>query len=96
MIERINEKEKELNKLLKIVHKLQNDVDTFDKLKDSLVDINNYYGSSDYFYDLEEYEKGNIKVPCGILAEDTIWNMQDDIIEIAGKMNEIAAIISEE
>ena len=95
MNERVKEKEEKLNKILKIVYKLKKDMNLFENLENDLIDLNNYYGSSDYFYDLEEYDKGNIDVPCGVLGEDTIWNMQDDIIDLYNKLEKIVLTIKE-
>ena len=72
MNERVIEKENKLNKLIKIVNKLEKDIDNLEKYQNDLYDINNYYGSNDYYIDLEAYDKGLITTNCGVLSEDII------------------------
>ena len=82
MNERVKEKEEKLNRLLKIVNKLEKD-------------INNYYGSNEYYIDLEAYDKGLITTPCGVLAEDTIWNMLEKLRDEEERLNEIISYLDE-
>ncbi len=95
MNERVKEKEDKLNKLLKIVNKLEKDIDTLSCYQNDLIDINNYYGSNDYYIDLEAYDKGLITTPCGVLGEDTIWNMLEKLRDEEVKLNEIISNLDE-
>lgn len=50
--------------------------------------LNKYYGSKNWFKDKDMYENNLIsKVKAGVLAEDTVWNLNDDIIELINEMN---------
>ena len=95
MNERVKEKEDKLNRLLKIINKLEKDLDTLSCYQNDLIDINNYYGSNDYYIDLEAYDKGLISTPCGVLAEDTIWNMLEKLREEKERLNEIVSYLDE-
>ena len=95
MNERIKEKEEKLNKLLQIVNKLKKNIDLLEKNKDLLTDINNYYGSNEYYIDLEAYDKGQITTPCGVLSEDTIWDLLNDLREQKTRIDEILLVIEE-
>ena len=95
MNERVKEKEEKLNRLLKIVNKLEKDIDTLSCYQNDLIDINNYYGSNDYYIDLEAYDKGLITTPCGVLSEDTIWNMLEKLREEKERLSEIISYLDE-
>ena len=52
--------------------------------------INKYYGSTGWFQDKEMYENNILpKVKAGVLGEDTIWNMNDDINNLILEMQSI-------
>ena len=95
MNERVKEKEDKLNKLLKIINKLEKDIDTLSCYQNDLIDINNYYGSNDYYIDLEAYDKGLITTSCGVLSEDTIWNMLEKLREEKERLSEIISYLDE-
>ena len=45
--------------------------------------------TDDYYIDLEAYDKGLITTPCGVLAEDTIWNMLEKLRDEKVKLKNI-------
>lgn len=65
-----------------------------DGQKDYL-ELTAYYGSPDYFSDLEDYEKGKFSkdIKCGILSQDSIYDLIGDNFNTAIKMLEIATKI---
>ena len=95
MNERVKEKEDKLNKLLKIVNKIEKDLDNLEKNQNDLLDINNYYGSNDYYVDMEAYDKGLVNTPCGVLAEDTIWDMLEKLREQQERLEKIVSQLEE-
>ena len=90
MIERINKNEERLDSILSSIKNLDNALDNFKSNKNNLRLVNNYYGSKNWFNDKDNYELGNIKpVKAGVLSEDTVWNMNDDINDLLDKMENI-------
>ncbi|MGI5949155.1 DUF4298 domain-containing protein [Peptoniphilus sp.] len=59
--------------------------DRYEKLKD-------YYGSDDYFDDLESWDRGEFPkdLRCGVLSEDAVFNLMGDNFSTAIKMLEVA------
>lgn len=90
MIERITKNEERLDSILSSIKNLDNALDNFKSNKNNLRLVNNYYGSKNWFNDKDNYELGNIKpVKAGVLSEDTVWNMNDDINDLLDKMENI-------
>ena len=93
MIERITKNEERLDNILLSIDKLNKALDEFKSNKKNIQLINKYYGSNNWFKDKEMYEKDLIsRVKAGVLSEDTVWNMFEDINEL---MEEMKLIINE-
>ncbi|MBQ7668509.1 MAG: DUF4298 domain-containing protein [Clostridia bacterium] len=89
-VKRITTNERRLNKLLKVVANLEKSVDDFETTKQELKDLNSYYGSKEWFSDLKDYDTGKIKkIKAGVLSEDAVWNLNEDIKELIEKMKKI-------
>jgi len=89
MMERIKLNEEKFNKIKKSFEKLEREFDGFEKLENEFNDLNFYYGSSEWFSDKEAFEKGKIKyVNAGVLSEDTIWNLNEDIKDFVIRVND--------
>ena len=87
MIDRITQNEERLDKLLISVRKLDEAIDDFVSNKRNLNKLKRYYGSKSWFKDKEAYEKGQIKhVKAGVLCEDAVWDVLDEIDEIKAKI----------
>lgn len=87
MIDRIIKNEERLDKLLESIKKLNNAFDEFESNKRDLDLLKKYYGSKNWFKDKELYENGTIKkIKAGILSEDAVWNMLDEIDELKKRM----------
>ena len=91
MIERIEKYEEIFNKINKLNKKMDNILDEYKDILKDIKDINKYYGSKTWFKDLESFDNKELKVKAGVLSEDGIWNMDEDIVEIAKKMNQISS-----
>ena len=89
MKERIEKNEERLDKVILSVNNLENALTEFKKNKRNITLLNNYYGSKNWFKDKEAYEKGLIDVKAGVLAEDTVWNLLDDIENLILEMRKI-------
>ncbi len=92
MIDRISKNEERLNKLLESINKLNNALDEFESNKKDLDLLKKYYGSKNWFKDKELYENGKIKnIKAGVLSEDAVWNMLDEIDELMNRMKNYTA-----
>jgi hypothetical protein len=90
MIDRINKNEERLDKILANIKELNTAIDHFKENKKDLIQLKRYYGSKAWFKDKELYEKGLIsKVKAGVLSEDTVWNMLEDIDNLIEEMKSI-------
>ncbi len=90
MKERIEENEKRLDDVLSSVRKLEEAISLFKSNKDNLKKLNKYYGSKNWFKDKQAYEKKLIpQVKAGVLSEDAVWNLDEEVSEILSQMKEI-------
>ncbi|MBR4262681.1 MAG: DUF4298 domain-containing protein [Bacilli bacterium] len=90
MIERINKNEERLNNILLSIKELDNALNTFKNKKKDIYLINKYYESKNWFLDKEKYESNKIKnIKAGVLSEDSVWNMNEDINDLINEMKNI-------
>lgn len=93
---RIENNEKRLDNLNNIVSSLDKDLDYFKKLIPDYKLLNKYYGSKSWFKDKNDFEKGKIKnIKTGVLSEDAVWNLDEDVSEIIIKMQEIVLLMKD-
>ena len=89
-MKRIEDNEKRLDKLSKIVSKLNNNLVNFEELIQDYYSLNEYYGSKEWFQDKDAFESGKIKnIKAGVLSEDAVWNLDENIKDLIIKMEEI-------
>ncbi len=90
MKERIEENEKRLDDVLSSVRKLEEAISLFKSNKDNLKKLNKYYGSKNWFKDKEAFESKKItNIKAGVLSEDAVWNMNEDINDLIKEMKNI-------
>ncbi len=90
MLKRIQENEERLDKIIKNSRKLQEALDLFESNINDIFLLKKYYSSKKWIQDKENYEYGNIpKIKAGVLSEDAVWNLLDDITDIKVKMQNI-------
>ena len=95
MIERIEKNEELLDGILDNIKKLEIELQNLKNNKTKISIINKYYGSKNWFKDKEAYESNKIsKIKAGILSEDTVWNMNENISDLLLEMQEIIKIFS--
>ena len=72
---------------------LENLVQALQKFKDTQQDyiqLNKYYGSKAWFKDKEDYENNKLpKVKAGVLSEDAVWNLNEEIDDALKQMSQI-------
>ncbi len=90
MIKRIEENEKRLDRLLESVKDLEQALENFKSKKKDLKELKKYYGSKKWLKDKEAYEQNKIpKIKAGVLSEDAVWNLLENIDELKKEMNAI-------
>lgn len=81
MKKRIEENEQYLDDLLEFINKTKKFTNSLDDINNKLTKLNKYYGSKDWFKDLKEYDKKKLNIKAGVLSEDGIWNMNENLTE---------------
>lgn len=90
MIDRITKNEERLDNILESIKELEKALENFKNNQKNIKLINKYYGSKNWFKDKEYYEQGKISnIKAGVLSEDAVWNMLDDIKYITNEMKMI-------
>ena len=87
-LSRIKRNEDLLDETLISISDLEKSLDNFKSNIKNIKLLNKYYGSRLRFKDKEMIENGSItNVKAGVLSEDTIWNMDEDIRFLIDEMN---------
>ena len=90
MIDRITKNEERLDKLLSNIKELEVALENFKASKKDLDLLNKYYDSKNWIKDKDAYENGSIpKVKAGVLSEDAVWNLNEDINDLIKDMKSI-------
>ena len=90
MIERISKNEERLDKLLLNIKELEKALENFKASKKDIDLLNKYYDSKNWIKDKDAYENGSIpKVKAGVLSEDAVWNLNEDINDLIKDMKSI-------
>ena len=97
MIDRITTNEERLKKALECINNLQESINKLNDTKEDIVKLNKYYGSKNWFKDKKLYEENKIeKIPAGVLSEDSVWNMYEDLNSLVLELKLIVDSIKEE
>ena len=90
MIDRISKNEERLESINICLKNVENSLDELKKNKKNIKLLNNYYGSINWFKDKESYENNKIpKIKAGVLSEDAVRNMNENIDELILEMQSI-------
>ena len=81
MKKRIEENEQYLDDLLEFINQTKEFTNSLDDINNKLTKLNKYYGSKDWFKDLKEYDKKKLNIKAGVLSEDGVWNMNENLTE---------------
>ena len=94
-IERIKEMEEILNNSIKTINDFESALDAFLKAQIGINKVSKYYGSENWFNDIEEYDSGKVHkdVKAGILSEDMAYDMLMNNRELAIRMLEVGTEI---
>ena len=87
---RITKNEEKLDSVLSSVKNLEKALEDFKSNKKNIKALNKYYGSRKWFNDKDKYENKKIpQVKAGVLSEDAVWNMFEDIDDLLLEMQKI-------
>ena len=90
MLERIIENEERLDLSLQAIKELEIALNNFKDNNNNIKLLNKYYGSKKWFKDKEAYENNEIEhIKAGVLSEDSVWNMNEDIRDLINTMQKI-------
>ena len=93
VINRITINEKRFDIIQDNINRLDELLNSFKNNKKELDLLNKYYGSKTWFKDKDSFEKNIIpRIKAGVLSEDAIWNLNDDIKELISEMKKIIDI----
>ena len=90
MIDRIKKNEERLDAALETVKKLEEAIELYRQNKKDISLLNKYYGSKNWFNDKKALEDGKLpKIKAGVLSEDAVWNMNEDLNSALKEMKRI-------
>ena len=89
---RISKNEKYLDDVLLSISKLEEALSLFKNNMCNIESLNKYYGSKEWFKDKERHDSGSINVKAGVLSEDAVWNMNEDINDLISEMRDIISV----
>lgn len=88
MKEQVIKFEKILDESRAIIDELQVILDKLEKNQNNYQELKVYYGSEEYFKDVELSDTYNVK--CGVLSQDSVYNLILDTYESNIRMLELA------
>ncbi|MBQ3393630.1 MAG: DUF4298 domain-containing protein [Oscillospiraceae bacterium] len=94
-IDRIRSAEERLNRAAKAMKELEFALEAYEAIGADVEIVSGYYGSPDWFSDLEAYDSGKLGVdpttlPAGILSEDAAYDLLTEYNDLAMEMSRIA------
>ena len=96
MKERVEENEKYFDNINELVSDMDKMLKDIERIKPQLDKITEYYGSEDWFKDIEAHTKKEIETKAGVLSEDGVWNMQEKFDENLHELRELTNSILNE
>ncbi len=94
-VERISKNEERLDRINVSIKQLNDAIEDFKSNLNDIKWLNKYYGSKEWFKDKEDYEKGKFQnLKAGVLSEDAVWNMNEELKDIICTMRKIDVYIN--
>lgn len=92
-IKNIEHMERVLNTLSTVVDALQKSVSDAENSLGDFHKLMNYYSSEHWLNDLNSYNSGNLPkdLKCGVLSEDSVYNLYGDYRELALRIIRLGA-----
>ena len=87
---RIEINEKRLDLINESINELNISLENFKNKKDEIIKLNKYYGSKEWFSDVDKHNAGKLgNIKAGVLSEDAVWNMNENINDLLIEMEKI-------
>jgi hypothetical protein len=92
-IERIQEMEQHLDKAQAAIKSLELAIEQYVNAQESIEKLKTYLSSKEWKKDFRDSEAGKLPdgLKCGVLSEDGIWNMLDDVNTLKMEMNQLSS-----
>lgn len=90
-IKRIEEMENCLDRCFETYRKLQDALNAYEETENCFQKLTDYYEGSLWKKDFEAYERGELPqdLKCGVLSEDAVYNLLDDMKELKKQAEKI-------
>jgi len=89
MIDRISKNEERFDNTISCINDLKSALEKFKSNKKDLSLLKKYYGSKNWFSDKESFENNSFSIKAGVLSEDGVWNMLEELDEVINDMKNI-------
>ena len=95
-IERIEKMERFLDRASQAVIHLSAALDEYADVQDALRQLSDYYGSDAWKHDFANDSAGRLPLYMkrGVLSEDAVWNLLEDVRDLKERMREMVVDIS--
>ena len=92
-IERIMQMERCLDRASQVVMRLSAALDEYAEAQDALCQLSDYYGSDAWQQDFDDDSKSLLPTDLkrGVLSEDAVWNLLEDVRDLKERMRNIAS-----
>ena len=89
---RIREMEQRLDEALEAIRQLDEALNRYEAIQTDIRTLATYLGSDEWRQDLADDERGFLPpdLKRGVLSEDGIWNLLDDNIDLAQRMQTLS------
>lgn len=90
-IDRIKKMESCLERASQAVMRLSAALDEYDEALDDLCQLSDYYGSGEWKQDFDDDSEDRLPqdLKRGVLSEDTVWNLLEDVRDLKERMQEM-------
>lgn len=94
-IERIEKMESLLDKCAAVVCEFSDALEKFEAIQEMIGKLSRYYGSAEWFSDFDDSNSGKLPdgIKCGVLSEDSIYDLLAENRALAIEMLEVATKI---
>ncbi len=96
VLDRIKENEERLDKIIFTIKELEKSIENLKSNQENIILLNKYYESTFWLKDKDAYESKKIKnIKAGVLSEDAIWNMNEELKELSQELSKIVTDIKD-
>lgn len=87
-IERVKQMELRMERAVKAVMELSAALENYEAVQEDIAELERYYGSEEWKQDYTDDEAGMLPADLkrGVLSEDGIWNLLEDVHELNNRL----------